>query len=78
MACREDKRTFTDFHVCQCLPLVHGDDPPSSLPPTAQVNDELAFAAIQRIEHPFQTIFREFGVRKKSGCHDNLLKYTQL
>lgn len=78
MPFREDKRTLINFHICQCLPLIHGDDPPTSLPTTAQINDKFAFAVIQCIEHPFQTIFRESGIRKKSRCHDNLLRDTQL
>ncbi len=63
-----------DFHVCQRLPLVHGNKPFLPLTAAAEVNDQLRLVSSQRPENSIQSLLAEMAIREEIGRDDDLTK----
>ena len=69
--------TLIDLHVCQGLPLVHGDEPAVlALPAAAEVDHQLALVASQGFQDRFKPCLAEMAVREKEGRYDDLLRLS--
>jgi hypothetical protein len=69
-----ERLTPVKFHISDGLPFVHGDKPVViALAPTTQVNDQLAFVAVQSLENPVEPLLAEFTVREEKGGQNDLL-----
>ena len=65
--------TLVDLHVCDGLPLVHGDEPcVFAPPPAAEVNDKLFLVSSKSLKHGIQPCLAELALRKEVGCDDDL------
>ena len=66
--------TVAQFHICQSLPLVHGDNPSFALPSTTEINNKLGLVSTEATQHRFQSIQGEFTRWKKERSHYNLIR----
>ncbi len=70
---RERFFTFTDFHVGDGLPLVHGDEPPvAAVPPAAEIYHQLALVTAQGGQDRVQAGLGEGALGKEEGGDDDL------
>jgi hypothetical protein len=69
----EAVRTFVDFHVRECLPFIHCHDPFVTLPPAAEINDQVFGLPVEGFEDFFQVVHGEFAGWKEVRCYYNLL-----
>lgn len=65
--------TFGYFHLCDCLPLVHSNEPLSFFPSAAQVNNELVAIIAEGFQDFLQARKREAARGKQEGGDDDLL-----
>jgi hypothetical protein len=63
-----------DFHVCQRLPLVHGNKPFLPLTATAEVNDQLCLVSSKSPKYSIQSLLAEMAIREEIGRDDDLTK----
>ena len=64
--------TLIDLRVCDCLPLVHCDEPPIVFPPTTKVYDELFLVISEGGENKVQTLLEKLAFWEEVGGYDHL------
>jgi hypothetical protein len=65
---------LVDFHVCQRLPLIHGNKPFVPLTATAEVNHQLGLVAAKSRENSIQSLLAEVAIREEVGRDDDLTR----
>lgn len=69
----EYSQTLVDFHICNSLPLVHGNKPcVISLSSAAQVDDQLVLVSSKRLEYRIKTLLAESTFWEQEGSDDDL------
>lgn len=66
--------TLVDFHICQRLPLIHGNEPFVLLAATAEIDDQLALVPAKSPKNSIQPLLAEMAIREEVRCDDDLVR----